>query len=228
MFQKRFNYSSGDDASNTIWADTTFLLALGFLALLLILVLHLNPKAKKTNDTTIPVVENVIIEVTWPPEFDIDVDTWVQAPGDVAVGYSNKGGVSCNLLRDDLGHQGDLTGINYENVRCRGILPGEYTVNVHLFRNTPGVYPVPVMVVVSSRPLGDDGSKDNTKVSKTKQILATKPKDLELQHYGEELTVFRFQLTEDGELVKGSVHAVFKQLRAVSSGLGEFDMEPRN
>jgi len=34
------------------------------------------------------------------------VDLWVQAPGDVPVGYSNKSGGVLNLLRDDLGKEG--------------------------------------------------------------------------------------------------------------------------
>ena len=36
-------------------------------------------------------------------------DLWVQAPGDVPVGYSNKSGGVFNLLRDDLGKAKDMT-----------------------------------------------------------------------------------------------------------------------
>ena len=76
-----------------------------------------------------------MVEANWPPELDSDVDLWVQAPGDVPVGYSNKGGAVFNLLRDDLGQQLDLSGLNYETAYSRGIVPGEYTVNLHLYRN---------------------------------------------------------------------------------------------
>ena len=55
-----------------------------------------------------------MIEARWPDAVDADVDLWVQAPGDVPVGYSNKGGAIFNLLRDDLGTRADATGINYE------------------------------------------------------------------------------------------------------------------
>ena len=92
-----------------------------------------------------------MVEANWPPDLDSDVDLWVQAPGDVPVGYSNKGGAVFNLLRDDLGQQLDLSGLNYESSYSRGIVPGEYTVNVHLYRNRAAVAAVPVTVVVSTK-----------------------------------------------------------------------------
>ena len=85
----------------------------------------------------------MIVEVRWPDQLDSDVDLWVQAPGDVPVGYSNKGGAIFNLLRDDLGQRADATGMNYEVSYSRGIPPGEYMVNVHLYRNAAGVMPDP-------------------------------------------------------------------------------------
>src|SRR2546421_487736 len=50
---------------------------------------------------------NVIVEMFWDKAIDADVDLWVQAPGDVPVGYSNKSGVIFNLVRDDLGKGSD-------------------------------------------------------------------------------------------------------------------------
>ena len=96
-----------------------------------------------------------MVELRWPQELDADVDLWVQAPGDVPVGYSNKGGRVFNLLRDDLWHRGDVTGLNHEIAYSRGIPAGEYTVSLHLFRNT-GAYPVPTVVAISlkARPDG--------------------------------------------------------------------------
>jgi hypothetical protein len=48
------------------------------------------------------------------------VDLWVQAPGDIPVGYSNKGGLIMNLLRDDLGTN-DPTPLLYENQYSHGV-----------------------------------------------------------------------------------------------------------
>jgi hypothetical protein len=55
-----------------------------------------------------------------------------------------------------------------------------------------------------------------TSVKKTakesaRQLLASK---IELVREGEELTVFRFRLSEEGDLVPGSVHSLQRNLRA--------------
>jgi hypothetical protein len=137
-----------DDASGTVFRDVVMLALVGFVAIVVMLLPHLNPPGAKTADNMTP-PGNVIVEIRWPDEIDADVDLWVQAPGDVPVGYSNKGGVVFNLLRDDLGNRLDVTGLNYETSYSRGIEPGEYAVNLHLYRNPSGVSPIPVTVVTS-------------------------------------------------------------------------------
>ncbi len=79
---------------------------------------------------------------------------------------------------------------------------GEYTVNVHLYRNLENVYPVPVTVVASVKP---------SESTSPRQLVATKVK---LQREGEELTAFRFKLDHDAELVPGSVHSLQRRLRS--------------
>ena len=144
----------------------------------------------------------MIVEVRWPDELDTDVDVWVQAPGDMPVGYSNKGGAIFNLLRDDLGQRADATDLNYEVTYSRGIPPGEYTINVHLYRNAGAVLPIPVTVVTSVK---------KSPTERARQLLASK---VELVREGQELTVYRFRLAEGGELVSGSVHSLQRDLRA--------------
>ncbi|HEY4486609.1 MAG TPA: hypothetical protein VJB70_02665 [Candidatus Paceibacterota bacterium] len=202
MIQNPFNDEDGDgEGLNTIWRDAT-LNPLGFLlVIVVILLLFINPKAKKAQEDIVP-PGNVIVETTWPDDRDADVDTWCQAPGDVPVGYSNQGGVIFNLLRDDLGKNVDASDINAEQCISRGIVPGEYTVNVHLYSDRTLVYPLPVNVVISVKPSMKESAK---------QILKTK---VMLHYITEEITAFRFRLTEDGKLVPGSVHALFKPLRA--------------
>jgi hypothetical protein len=173
----------------------------GFVAMVILLLPHINPRGEEAKETTQP-PGNVIVEVRWPDELDTDVDLWVEAPGDVPVGYSNKGGTTFNLLRDDLGKRADATGLNYEVSYSRGIPAGEYTVNLHLYRNTAGVLPVPVTVVTSVKKSGKESAR---------QLLAS---HVELGREGEELTVFRFRLNEDGDLVPGSVHSLQRKLRA--------------
>lgn len=193
-----------DDTEGVVFRDVIMLALAGFVALVILLLPHIaEPGARQTED--VPAPGNVIVEIRWPDALDADVDLWVQAPGDVPVGYSNKGGLIFNLLRDDLGLRADATRINYEVTYSRGIPPGEYTVNLHLYRNKAGVIPVPVTVVVSVK--GDPTQSG-------KQILAS---DVDLTRNGQELTVFRFALDEDGSLRPGSVHSLAKPLRSASS-----------
>src|ERR671918_1938201 len=190
-----------DDAGGTVFRDVVMLALVGFVALVIMLLPHLNPPGAKTADDTTP-PGNVIVEVRWPDEIDADVDLWVEAPGDVPVGYSNKGGATFNLLRDDLGKRADATGLNYEVSYSRGIPAGEYTVNVHLYRNASNVFPIQVTVVASVKRSPKESAR---------QLLASK---IELIREGEEVTVYRFRLSEDGSLVPGSVHSLQRNLRA--------------
>lgn len=188
------------DDSDTVFRDVIMLALAGFMALVILMLPHLNPPGTKRAEDTEP-PGNVIVEIRWPDDIDADVDLWVKAPGDVPVGYSNKGGLIFNLLRDDLGKRADATGMNYEVSYSRGIPPGEYTVNTHLYRNMSGVYPVPVTVVTSI--------KRDPRES-TRQILASK---VELRREGQELTVYRFSLDGNGQLERGSVHSLPQPLR---------------
>jgi hypothetical protein len=191
-----------EDAGGTVFRDVVLLALVGFVAVVVMLLPHLNPPGAKTADDVVP-PGNVIVEVRWPDEVDADIDLWVQAPGDVPVGYSNKGGAAFNLLRDDLGIRADVTGLNYETSYSRGILPGEYTVNLHLYRKPSKADQIPATVVTSVK----DGEQTS------RQLLASK---VRLVSEGEEMTVFRFELDDDGRLVVGSVHSLFKPLRSGS------------
>jgi hypothetical protein len=194
-----------DESSATVFRDVIMLALAGFVTLVLLLLPHLNPRAKTADVVSSP--GNVIVEARWPDDVDADVDLWVQAPDDVPVGYSNQGGAVFNLLRDDLGRRGDLTGLNYESSYSRGVPAGEYTVNVHLYRNHGG-YPVPVTIAVSVKASASDSAR---------QILATK---VDLTRDGEELTAFRFRLDDHGGLVSGSVNDLPKPLRAARAAPG--------
>lgn len=190
-----------EDEGGTVFRDVIMLALAGFVAMVVLLLPHLNPEGKAEEENTAP-PGNVIVEVTWPEDVDADVDLWVEAPGDRPVGYSNKGGSIFNLLRDDLGKRSDITGLNYEVSYSRGIPSGEYTVNVHLYRNKARVSPIPVTVVTSVK---------KTPSATTRQLLASK---IELVREGQELTVYRFKLEGEGNLVPGSVHSLHRKLRA--------------
>ncbi len=190
-----FDNESGD----TVFRDVILLALSGFVAVVLILLPHLHPPVEAKEA---PPPGNVVIEINWPSAIDADVDLWIEAPGDQPVGYSNKGGRVFNLLRDDLGQFRDLTDVNYEVAYSRGIVEGEYTINLHLYRNKTAILPVPVTMVASVK--RSDGAN-------LKRLTSAK---VELDYTGEEITVVRFALNKAGEIVPGSMHELFKPLRS--------------
>ena len=190
-----FDGESGD----TVFRDVILLALSGFVAVVLILLPHLHPPVEAKEA---PPPGNVVIEINWPSEIDADADLWIEAPGDRPVGYSNKGGRVFNLLRDDLGQFRDLTDVNYEVAYSRGIVEGEYTINLHLYRNKSAILPVPVTMVASVK---------RSNGANLKRLTSAK---VELAFTGEEITVIRFALNKAGEIVPGSMHELFKPLRS--------------
>ena len=187
-----------DAAAATVFRDVILLALLGFVALVILLLPHVNPPEKKSADLMTP--GNVIVEIKWPERIDADVDLWVKAPGDGAVGWSQRGGTIFDLLRDDLGYMNDLTAANHEMAYSRGVPAGDYVVNVHMYRNEVEIWPVPVHVIVSVK----------LSVEKpARQILLRK---VELLRVDQELTVLRFQLNEAGGLLPHTVNDLFTSL----------------
>ncbi len=190
----------GEQGQDTVFRDVIFLALAGFVAVVLLLLPHLHPP--KEAEAAVQSPGNVIVEIRWPDELDADIDLWVEAPGDVPVGYSNKGGTIFNLLRDDLGQRGDTTALNYEISYSRGVPSGEYTINVHLYRNSGGYASIPVNVSVSLKARTNESAR---------RVLAT---ELLLEREGEERTAFRFSLDREGRLLRESVHDLPKPLRS--------------
>ncbi len=185
------------DSSGTVFRDVLMLALIGFVAMVVMLLPHISKTQDETDEHTPP--GNVVVEMHWPDELPVDVDLWVQAPNDVPVGFWNQGSQFFNLLRDDLGIEGDASGRNYEVSYSRGILAGDYTVNVHMYGKIPAGVVVPVRVVVSVK----------AKYDSLRQILQT---SVELQRRNQEETAFRFRLSGDGELVPGSVTTLRRRL----------------
>ncbi len=186
-----------EDTWGTVFRDVILLALIGFVAMVIMLLPHITPKQEETSEQRTP--GNVVVEMHWPNTMPYDVDLWVQAPSELPVGFWNMGGHTFNLLRDDLGGEGDATDENYEISYSRGIPQGEYIVNVHMYGPlTPGVT-VPVTVVVSVKPKYGDLS----------QILET---TVNLTRRNQEETAYRFRLNSDGELVEGSVSTLRRSL----------------
>src|SRR5713226_10382390 len=188
---------------NVSFRDMLFLLVFAYLVVGAVALAHVGKQQEETSGATPP--GGVIVDIHWDDKTDADVDLWVEAPGDVPVGYSNKGGAIFNLVRDDLGRSGDPNSMNYEVSYGRGRWAGEYAVNAHLYRSADGRFPVPITVTAAVQ--DDDG--------RVRQIVRS---DTELRSRGQETTVFRFKLDAKGELVPGSINRIHKELRAARPG----------
>lgn len=186
-----------DDTSGTVFRDVILLALIGFVAMVIMLLPHIKTTTEEAQDHKAP--GNVIVEMHWPTDLPYDVDLWVRAPGQQPVGFWNQGGRVFNLLRDDLGGEGDATRENYEISYSRGIAAGEYVVNVHMYGHLPTGVTIPVTVVVSVR----------QKFDTTRQILKTV---VELYRRNQEETAFSFRLTKEGDLIDGSVSTLRKPL----------------
>lgn len=184
---------------NVSFRDMLFLLVFAYLVIGAVALAQMRKKQEEVTGATPP--GSLIVDIHWDDKTDADVDLWVQAPGDVPVGYSNKSGIIFNLLRDDLGHSRDPVSMNYEVAYGRGLWPGEYTVNAHLYRAQDGHFPIPATAKVAVR--GPDGEVNN--------LLRS---DMQLDYVGQEATIFRFQLDDKGHLLPGTLNRIHKDLRS--------------
>src|SRR5579871_3000169 len=136
-----------------------------------------------------------IITMTWPDRHPDDVDLYVQDPAGKLVWYNQRDVGLMVLERDDRGDTNDFAvvdskkiplPIREELVSIRGVMAGEYTVNIHLYHHI-ATAPVPVSVKVE-------------KLNPVVQVIDYKT--LFLDHTDEEKTVVRFTLAEDGSVVR--------------------------
>ena len=169
--------------------------------MVILLLPFVNPPTEEESSSTPP--GNVIVELFWDDKRDVDIDLWVQAPDDIPVGYSNKGGIFFNLLRDDLGIYKDNSPVNYEVSYSRGISDGKYVTNVHLYREDKAPFE-PIIAEILISVVDPDSNK-------RRQILKTKKK---LNTIGEEITIFQFELNKKGVLNKNTINNNYVRLRS--------------
>lgn len=210
-----FDSEGGDERS--VLADVVLSSVFTVLLLLVILLFHINPIGEANKAEEDP-PGNLIIEIRWPDGLDVDVDLWCTGPGEPRpVGYSNMSGRVLNLLRDDLGTSRGNKGfrgndietegntvdaLNYENLYSRGLPAGEYSCNVHLFSNRSTKLSIPVDFEASVRK--GSGKRAIKRIVKTKAALTER---------GQEITMIRFELDRNGDLIKESLNSVFIPLR---------------
>ena len=193
MFTLDF-FSTDSDPAGVSFRDVLFLMVLSLVVVIFLLTLLINP-IKKRNE--VPIRTEILIEATWPSDTAYDVDLWGMGPDGTPVGWGIfTAGPSLNLERDDRGKINDLSIINYEVMTVRSLDPGDYTINLHLYSEFNEPLPVPVNVRVTGK--GDMGEIYSG------EVLLSRRK--------EELTVVRFSLDEDGDLIEDSIHNLHKSI----------------
>lgn len=194
-----------EDDDGTVVRDVITLALAGFMTMVGLVLPHVDPKAKPAIENA-EMPGNLIVEARWQDGLEADVDLWVEAPGDVPVGYSNTSGRMFNLLRDDLGTHGGLDRLNDEVSYSRGRPAGEHVANLHLCRDARHRAPIPVEIGFGVKRDAQAPVRWLVRTSTT------------LRHVGDERTVFRLRLDGEGRLVPGSVTKLAKALRSGPGG----------
>lgn len=177
---------------NTSFLDLLFNMLLAFTALFVLAFAMMNLNKK----TTPEIRGSYLITVTWPEEFDDDVDTYVQDPESHLIFFQRREDGLMHLDRDDLGKRNDAVNTefgvvtfkeNREIVTLRGTLRGEYCVNVHMYRRgNPEAQPVEVTIQLD-------------KVTPRYEPVAQKK--VTLDKNGDEATAFRFTVNSEGKII---------------------------
>ncbi len=184
--------------TNSTFLDLLFNMLLGITALFFIAFMMINPVDKKNKD--IESKAEFIITVTWDSDSPDDVDTYLEDPlGNILYYQAREVGVM-HLDRDDLGSRNDEVILrngkrlyvkdNREVVTIRGIVPGEYVLNVHMYTKygNNGEESKPTKVKVT--------------VDKINPFSTISSREFFLKKSGDEKTVCRLTLNNEGEVVE--------------------------
>ena len=72
-----------EDDTGTVFRDTITLALAGFVAIVVLVLPHINTKTPPAAQVIEP-PGTAIVEVRWPDEIDADIDLWVSAPDETA------------------------------------------------------------------------------------------------------------------------------------------------
>lgn len=204
-----------DYGCNTTFNDLLLNMLLAFVCLFILAFALMN---QNKNENNITAKADYLITVSWPIDSDHDVDTYVEDPSGAIVYFRRREAGLVHLDRDDQGQRGDFFDTpagpvsydeNREIVTLRGTMAGEYTLNVHMYRRaTAHAELCPVSVQID-------------KLTPYSTVLR---KTVELGPSGDEKTVTRFTLDENG--VVTSMNDLPKAF--VGAALGSPDIDSVN
>ena len=182
--RRKFKFYSFDP-----FTDLLFNILLGFVFLFFLTILFINPITKLGN---VNLKAEYIITIEWKESLPDDVDIWVKDPNGEIVSYLKKDAGWLHLDRDDRGVINDKVSINGEEytypinrevVTLRGIIPGEYIVNLYLYDNKSN-NPVDVKLIIE-------------KVNPSLKLFYFN--NITLMQNDSEMTIARFNLNSSGD-----------------------------
>ena len=122
------------------FTDLLFNILVGFAFLFIIAFILIKPEAKKHDFER---RAEFVVVLEWDHDQSDDIDLYVQDPTGGRVSFRNPIVNFMHLDKDDLGYVNDIVmnvdgtitkvNINREVVTIRGIIPGEYIINVHYY-----------------------------------------------------------------------------------------------
>lgn len=121
------------------FTDLLFNALLGFTFLFLVAIMFMNPEAKSG---IIDPKAEYILTITWEDNNPDDIDVWVEDPDGQIIWFRNREAGLLHLDRDDRGLVNDTIVVNGETlqnplnqevVTLRGVVTGEYVVNLHYY-----------------------------------------------------------------------------------------------
>ena len=177
--------------SNLSFNDVLFNALLGFVVLFVLALLLINPITKKSD---IPAKAEVLIILEWDSEVADDIDIWAHGPNMGApISFQNKHSGYMHLDRDDLGRSSDvmmidgekiIIKINREVVTLRGIAPGDYYINIHVYHKNKETGPTKYTITLLD-------------VNPYKEVYVMQG---ELHNRGDIVRLPGFTLNEEGEI----------------------------
>lgn len=178
-----------------------------FICLFMLSFLMMSKKIEEKNNKVESKAE-FMITVTWDKNSSNDVDTYIEDPLGNLVFYRAKEKGLMHLDRDDYGITNDTIMMgdgktvtvheNREIVSLRGIIPGEYIVNVHMYSERDKAEKTQVTVKLE-------------KINPAFKTIAMK--EVELRTTGDEKTAFRFTLDNVGDVT--NINDLGKELAKV-------------
>jgi len=189
----RRNYNN-----NTSFLDLLFNTLVGFVLLFIVSFLLIAPVTEKD----VKIQAEFIITMTWPHDGYDDIDVWLEDPIGNILYFQNEDLGLMHLDRDDLGSINDtitlpsgeeiVLKVNQEIVTIRGFIPGEWILNIHLYKRRNELDEI----IHSNLPVDVEVRMDKLNPKVTTIVY----KNITLSTVWQEETVARFVMAANGDI----------------------------